>query len=181
MLDEFCSKLSDKAQLAIALRLVRLALPVWAEHFARNPDAIEKVNALLGSKNTVEGGGAITAAFPEKALGKIERSFDKAAGEPLPIVAMKKDPVLWSPLATCTQPLTNPEWDAALPNPASCYMGEGRMMKPRFLRVVTTFLNCRASCYWFIWRPGQSSKSDFSEGGAGQPDQWRGLHSAGGG
>jgi hypothetical protein len=118
MLDSYCASLSDEAQLKIMLRLAKLAAPVWNNHFASNPDAIDKVNALMDDTNRINGGSnAVDIQFPERALTKIERSFtsakEKSADKPIPM--MKSDATLSPLLATCMQPLSNKQWDNTLP------------------------------------------------------------------
>lgn len=116
MLDEYCNKLSDAAQLKIALRLGKLVLPVWSNYFSEHADAIEKVNALVISSNRMQSGAKqIKVDFPAQALEIIEKSYEKAAKDRLPVAAMRKDPQLPALLATSMQPLTNPDWDDTLP------------------------------------------------------------------
>src|SRR5690242_12652937 len=109
MLDSFCASLSDEAQLKIQLRLAKLGVPVWNKYFAANPEAIQKVNALLGDSTHVDGGHTIDIEFPHRALEKIERSLaaakENAPDKPVPW--MKSDATLSPLLATCMQPLTN--------------------------------------------------------------------------
>lgn len=118
MLDVLCSTLSDEAQLKMALTFGKLALPVWEDYFSKNPEAIDKVNALIGESNRVNGGlPKIDVGFPQRAIEKIERSLaaakEKSANSPIPV--MKSDPTLSPLLATCMQPLTNKQWDNTLP------------------------------------------------------------------
>lgn len=117
MLDTFCSSISDEAQLRIALTMVKLALPVWEDYFTKNPTAIDQVNALIGDANRVKGGlEKIDIEFPKRAIEKIERSLaaakEKSADRPIPV--MKSDATLSPLLATCMQPLSNPQWDNTL-------------------------------------------------------------------
>lgn len=117
MLDAFCNSLSDEAQLKIAVRLGRLALPVWQNYFRENPTAIDKVNELIGDSNRLtRGAKVIDIEFPQRALEKIERSYEaakiKANASPVPM--MKSDASLSPMLATSMQPLTNAEWDNTL-------------------------------------------------------------------
>jgi hypothetical protein len=117
MLDTFCHSISDEAQLRIALTLGKLALPVWEDYFTKNPSAIDQVNALIGDANRVKGGlEKIDIQFPKRTLEKIERSLAAAkeisADSPIPI--MKSDATLSPLLATCMQPLRNPQWDNTL-------------------------------------------------------------------
>lgn len=117
MLDKYCNSLSDDAQLKIALRLGKLTLPVWNNYFEKNPQEIEKINALIEPSNKVKGGAnKIDIKFPARALEKIERSYKNAKNiDALPIPNMKNDGTLSPLLATSMQPLTNPKWDESLP------------------------------------------------------------------
>ena len=117
MLDTFCNSISDEAQLRIALTMGKLALPVWEDYFIKNPTAIDQVNALISEANRVKGGlEKIDIEFPKRALEKIERSLaaakEKSAARPIPV--MKSDATLSPLLATCMQPLSNPQWDNTL-------------------------------------------------------------------
>ncbi|MDH4057612.1 MAG: hypothetical protein OEU76_02555, partial [Cyclobacteriaceae bacterium] len=117
MFDQFCNSLSDEAQLNIALRLGKFALPVWEDFFTKNPTAIDELNALIADANRVNGGlEKIDIEFPKRSLEKIERSFttakEKSSDRPIPV--MKSDPTLSPLLATCVQPLNNPQWDNTL-------------------------------------------------------------------
>lgn len=117
MLDTFCGSLSDEAQLRIALTFGKLALPVWEDYFIKNPAAIDQVNALISEANRVNGGlEKIDIEFPKRAIEKIERSLaaakEKSANRPIPM--MKSDATLSPMLATCMQPLQNPQWDSTL-------------------------------------------------------------------
>ena len=117
MLDTFCHSISDEAQLRIALTMGKLALPVWEDYFTKNPTAIDQVNALIGDANRVNGAlEKIDIEFPKRAIEKIERSHaaakEKSTDRPVPI--MKSDATLSPLLATCMQPLQNPQWDNTL-------------------------------------------------------------------
>jgi hypothetical protein len=117
MLDAYCGSLSDEAQLKIALRLGKLALPVWESHFAHG-EAMKIVNDLIQEKNRIQGANdKIDFHFPRRALEKIERSLINAKldSNDRPIPVMKSDGTLSPLLATAIQPLTNPEWDRVLP------------------------------------------------------------------
>jgi len=117
MLDKFCNSISDEAQLRIALTMSKLALPVWEDYFTKNPTAMDQLNALIADKNRVKGGlEKIDLEFPKRAIEKIERSLaaakEKSPDRPIPI--MKSDATLSPLLATCMQPLQNPQWDNTL-------------------------------------------------------------------
>jgi hypothetical protein len=117
MLDKFCSSITDEAQLRIALKLGKLALPVWEDYISKNPTAIDQVNTLIGDANQVNGAlKKIDIEFPKRALEKIERSFaaakEQSADKPIPL--MKSDATLSPLLATCMQPLSNPQWNNTL-------------------------------------------------------------------
>lgn len=117
MLEDFCNSLSDQAQLKIALRFAKLAMTVWEKHFDENPDAIKKLNGLIGESNHIQGGAKnIDVKFPIRAIEKIERSYKKlkSSGK-YPISLMKSDGTLSPIFKTATQPLTNSEWDDAFP------------------------------------------------------------------
>lgn len=118
MLETFCGNLSDEAQLKIALRLCKLAMPVWDNHFKNNPADLEKLNALISDENRLKRGAEkIDAGFPMRALEKLERSYaaakEKTTGNPIPV--MKSDATLTPMLHTCMQPLQNQNWDSVLP------------------------------------------------------------------
>ncbi len=117
MLKDFCNFLSDEAQLKIALRLGKHALPAWVDYFAAHPVKINEINDLILSENKVKGGAnEIDANFPVRALEKIERSYKNAKRkEGLPVANMKSDGTLSPILATSIQPLTNKNWDNILP------------------------------------------------------------------
>jgi hypothetical protein len=117
MLDTFCNSLSDEAQLKIAVRLGKIALPVWSRYFSENPAAIDQVNELAQNGTQLKRAQKIDIGFPQRALEKIERSFLAAKENPgsKPIPSMKCDATLSPLLATCMQPLTNPQWDNVLP------------------------------------------------------------------
>jgi len=114
MLDEYCNSLSDKAQLKIALRLGKIALPVWENYFTNNPDVMDAVNDLIKEDNRIKGGAAkIDIELPRRALEKIEGSLKNSDSPKVP--SMKSDALLQPLLATMMQPLTNPQWDDILP------------------------------------------------------------------
>lgn len=117
MLDEYCNTLSDEAQLKIALRLGKLALPVWNKYFAQKPEELEKLNTLIQPSNKIKGGAdKIDVGFPARALEKIERSYQNAKKKKgMVIPNMKSDGTLSPILATSMQPLTNSMWDETLP------------------------------------------------------------------
>jgi len=118
MLDAYCHSLSDEAQLKIAIRLGNMAMPVWDKYIKENPTALDKINALFEDAIKVKGGaGKIDAAFPARALEKIERSWKNARenNSRYPVAAMKSDATLSPMLATIMHPLTNPQWDNILP------------------------------------------------------------------
>ncbi|MBL7870607.1 MAG: hypothetical protein JNM78_03270 [Cyclobacteriaceae bacterium] len=117
MLDKFCNSLTDEAQLRIALKLGKLTLPVWEDYFIKNPTAIDQINALMSDSDSMYGSlKKIDIEFPKRALEKIERSFavakEQSIDKPIPI--MKSDATLSPLLATCMQPLSNPQWDNTL-------------------------------------------------------------------
>lgn len=117
MLDKLCSSITDEAQLRIAIALGKLSLPVWEDYFSKNPSAINQINTLIGDANRVNGAmEKIDIEFPKRAIEKIERSLaaakEKSADRPIPI--MKSDAALSPMLATCMQPLKNPQWDNTL-------------------------------------------------------------------
>ena len=119
MLEDFCSTLTDEAQLKIALRLCGAALPVWLDSFASNAAQSEQLNALYAGGKQVGGAEArIDADFPRRALDEIERCYrvatERGSG---PVEALKTSQRLAPLLATAMRPLTNPAWDAALPHP----------------------------------------------------------------
>lgn len=117
MLDEFLSKLSDEAQLQIAVRLIREAMPVWKNHLAQHPDDLEKINALIGPENKIAGAvGCIDADLPTRYLIKLEACYaaSKNAND-RPIPAMKADILLQPLFATIMQPITHAAWDTTLP------------------------------------------------------------------
>ena len=118
MLDDYCSTLSDEAQLKIALRLANMALPVWENYHKENIIAMIKVNELIGDKNRISGAAEkLDATFLRRALEKIQRSLDlaKEKSSTWPVAQMKSDATLSPMLATIMQPLTNAEWDGLLP------------------------------------------------------------------
>jgi hypothetical protein len=119
MLDSYCRSISNEAQLKIAIRLGKLAFPVWSTYFTNNPAEMDKINELIKEGIQVNGGGKIDINFPLRALEKIERSLvaaqEKSVMSPIPL--MKSDATLSPLLATCMQPLTNKEWDNILPKP----------------------------------------------------------------
>lgn len=117
-LESFCGGLSDAAQLKLALRLCRLALPLWDGYFAGDADATQKLNALLQGGRKVEGAAkSLNPSFVGHALSRMESNFQDAADEAFPAAALKNHPQLRSLFATGMQPLTNPGWDDALPGP----------------------------------------------------------------
>lgn len=116
MLDEFCGRLSDKAQLSIALRLCRIALQIWDRFFSEDPTAVEKLNALIRPENRLRNAAErIGKDFPDYVLAAVEKSFNLAGDRTAPVAYMKGDPRLAALLATIMQPLTNDGWDGALP------------------------------------------------------------------
>ncbi len=118
MLDAFCHTLSDEAQLKIAIRLGNMAMPVWDKYINENPTSLDKINSLFEDALKVKGEARkIDAAFPGRALEKIERSRKSASDKNSqhPVAAMKSDATLSPMLATIMQPLRNPQWDNVLP------------------------------------------------------------------
>jgi hypothetical protein len=119
MLDEYCNSLSDEAQLRMAIRLSREALPVWNDHLKKHPQDLDKLNALIKPENKVRGGqGKINQDFLKKAIDKIEQSYEKTKGSVWPIAGMKGDLLLHPYWVTLMQPLTNSSWDHVLSKPA---------------------------------------------------------------
>lgn len=118
MLETFCGNLSDEAQLKIAIRLSKLAMPVWENHFNNYPADLKKLNDLITDENRLKRGtDNIDVGFLMRALEKIERSYaaakEKTRGNPIPL--MKSDVTLTPMLHTCMQPLQNQNWDSVLP------------------------------------------------------------------
>ncbi|NJO92580.1 MAG: hypothetical protein HC831_29155 [Chloroflexia bacterium] len=71
MLEDFCNSLSDEAQLKIALKLGKLALPAWLDYFNAHPGKINEINDLILTENKVRGGiNEINVNFPVRALEK---------------------------------------------------------------------------------------------------------------
>lgn len=118
MLDEFLQTLSNEAQLKIALRLTRLALPVWQQYFTENPGKLAEVNALVTDSNRVAGAyKEIGSDLPEKALVEMEKAYAAARSRSQRPATVMKEHVPLSPvLYTFLGPLTNKRWDDTLPN-----------------------------------------------------------------
>lgn len=116
MLDEYCKKLSDEAQLKIALRLCREALPIWEAYMRKDDKGLETLNALITEQTRVQGGlERIDNGFLERTLTKIEKSYFLAKKKnELPLPLMKLDVLLNPLLATSSQVLTNDKWDSML-------------------------------------------------------------------
>jgi hypothetical protein len=118
MLDAFCATLSDEAQLKIAVRLAKLALPIWANYHERTPVAIHKLDELISDVTPIRvAAERIDKEFLERALEKVERSLVEAKSKTKrnPVALMKSDATLSPMLATIMQPLTNNEWENLLP------------------------------------------------------------------
>ncbi len=117
MLDDYCSSLSEEAQLKIAIRLCRLILPVWHKYFTEHPEMLNELNALIAAESRVKGGvKQINLQFAADAVDAIWKSYSLAAacaGDPL--ASMKKDPLLGSLMSVFMQPLTSSKWDDLLP------------------------------------------------------------------
>lgn len=118
MLDEFLQTLSNEAQLKIALRLSRLALPIWQKYFAVNPGKLAEVNTLVTDSNRVAGAyKEIGLDFPGKALAELEKAYEAARGRSeRPASVMKEHVPLTPILYTFLGPLTNHRWDNTLPS-----------------------------------------------------------------
>jgi hypothetical protein len=118
VLDEFLLTLSNEAQLKIALRLTRLALPIWQKYHAANPGKIAEVNNLVSDANRVDGAyKEISVDLPEKGLAEIESAYEDArARSKRPATVMKEHALLHPILFTFLGPLTNSFWDETLPN-----------------------------------------------------------------
>jgi len=118
MLDEFLLTLSNEAQLKIALRLTRLALPIWQKYHAEHPEKMAEVNALVTDENRVAGAyKEITVDLPEKGLTELDKAYEAARGKnKRPVTVMKEHAVLNPIHYTFIGPLTNSAWDATLPN-----------------------------------------------------------------
>ena len=116
MLDEYCKKLSDEAQLKIALRLCREALPIWEAYMRKDDKGLETLNTLITEQTRVQGGlERIDNGFLERTLTKIEKSYFLAKEKnELPLPLMKLDVLLNPLLATSSQVLTNDKWDSIL-------------------------------------------------------------------
>jgi hypothetical protein len=56
MLDEYCTSLPVGAQVAMAIRLIEMVLPLWEKHVAAHPDQLKKINSLIGESNKVQNG-----------------------------------------------------------------------------------------------------------------------------
>lgn len=116
MLDEYCKKLTDEAQLKIAIRLCKKALPIWGAYMSKDEKGMETVNSLITEGTRVQGGlERMDNLFLERALNKIEKSYLLAKEKsefPLPLMKLN---VLLNPLlATSSQVLTNDKWDSIL-------------------------------------------------------------------
>nr|MDO8109917.1 hypothetical protein [Candidatus Sigynarchaeota archaeon] len=108
-LEEYCNSLPENALVAICIRLIEIAMPVWDQHVNHFPDQVVKVNALIGSDNCVQNGAhKINPELPKQAIGQLKRA-----------IAVRTDfhesLVLKRYLATFVEPLTNPGWDDVLP------------------------------------------------------------------
>ena len=118
MLDEYCNSLSDAAQLQIAVRLSKEAFPIWNDHFKKHSQDLDKLNALIRPENKIIGAqGKITQDFLAKAINKIVDSYAKNKGSAWPVATMKSDLLLYPFWTMLMQPLTNNDWDNALPKP----------------------------------------------------------------
>ncbi len=109
MLDEYCNSLPEHAQIAMSMRLIEIALPLWEEYVKKHPDELANVNALITQGHRVHGGLAkIAESLPRSALHELQT-----------MIAEKKDlnrsSSLKRYLATFMEPLTNPGWDDVLP------------------------------------------------------------------
>jgi hypothetical protein len=109
MLEEYCRSLPVGTQVAIAIRLIEMALPIWIKHVAVNPDQLKRASALIGELNKVQNGAhEISPDFPQTALQVLKRIID--AGK-----KVADSTTLKQHLATSMEPLTNQGWDGVLP------------------------------------------------------------------
>jgi hypothetical protein len=117
VLDKFCATLTNEAQLKIAIRLTRLALPVWQNHFVSKPDDLARLNALVTEKTRIPGAlREIRADLPEDAVNEIASSLELAEKVgPFDIARLQENPKLMPLLYTFTGPLSQNAWDATLP------------------------------------------------------------------
>ncbi len=111
MLDEFCNKLPEATQVALAIRLIEVALPAWETHVTEHPGDLERVNALITKDHYVQGGAhQVVKALPRVALGELKDTIAAKAN-------LKGNAILNSQLASIMEPLTLPAWDEIFPSP----------------------------------------------------------------
>ncbi len=112
MLDEFCNKLPEATQVALAIRRIEVALPAWEKRVTKHPGDLEKVNALITKDHWVQGGAhQIVAALPRAAINELKATI--AAGANL-----SGNSILQGQLATLMEPLTIPAWESIIPSHA---------------------------------------------------------------
>lgn len=117
MLSTFCNSLSDEAQLKLAIRLGKLALPAWNLHFCEDPVTINQLKELAREVNQLKIGGIIVDdGFPQKILVGIEKRYQAAKEKGgNPIVTLKGDATLLPFLTVSKKLLSHPEWELQLP------------------------------------------------------------------
>jgi hypothetical protein len=106
--DELLPALPGAAQVAVAIELIRHALPIWEAHVREHPDQLEEVSALIDDGHRVRGGGTvICAGFPREIVDRVAQAL--ADGTDL-----QCDPILRCYLATLMGPLTHAGWEEVL-------------------------------------------------------------------
>ncbi len=112
MLDEFCNKLPEATQVALAIRLIEIALPAWEDHVTEHPGDLKRVNKLITQKHYVQGGAhQVVKQLPRVALHELKETIAGGAN-------LKENSILKGQLATIMEPLTLSTWDGMLPAPA---------------------------------------------------------------
>ncbi len=112
MLDEYCNSLPEATQVAMAIRLIEVALPAWETHVTEHPGDLERVNGLITKDHYVRGGAhQLVKVLPRVAVIELKQTITAGA-------SLKANPILKGQLATFMEPLTIPAWDDILPSPA---------------------------------------------------------------
>jgi hypothetical protein len=132
VLDEYCNSLPDATQVAMAIRLIEIALPAWETHVTEHPGDLDRINTLITKDHWVRGGAhQVVKPLPRVSLLELKRTIDAGA-------SLKDNPILQSQFATFMEPLTIPAWDEIFPLPSGLpFTAVWNLLTYLFLRKVT--------------------------------------------
>ncbi len=98
--------------MALAIKLIEIALPAWETHVTEHPADLERVNKLITKEHYVQGGAhEVVKVLPRVAVLELKQTIKEGTN-------LKGNSILQGQLAKIMEPLTIATWDAIMPSPA---------------------------------------------------------------